>query len=185
MRKALLTLGAATLLGFLCGCATTAELPAPTATPSPASAPPPAPAVPVPSAPVPSSTPVPGQPGAVEGTVVRFASSRTTIDVTIGPDNATVRDFISMLPVTTRVEEFAGSEKIAYLPRELDVAGSPGSDPGDGDLIYYAPWGNLGFYYDAAGVGYSDQTIHLGTFDATATDLNDLVGADVTIEVVG
>lgn len=183
MRKALLALGAATLLGALCGCATTADGPAPTATPSPSPAqPPPAP---VPAAPVPSSTPVPGQPDAVEGTVLRFASSRTTIDVTIGPDNATVRELLSMLPITTRVEDFAGSEKIAYLPRELDVAGSPGSDPEDGDLIYYAPWGNLGFYYDAAGVGYSDQTIHLGTFDARATDLNDLEGADVTIEVVG
>ena len=90
-----------------------------------------------------------------------------------------------MLPVTTRFEEFAGSEKIAYLPRELDSAGSPGSDPQDGDLIYYAPWGNLAFYYDAAGVGYSDQTIHLGTYDSSIDELNELNGTDVTIEVVG
>ena len=92
----------------------------------------------------------------VIGTVVRFTSDRTSIDVTIGEDSPAVRDFLSMLPLQVPFEELAGREKIAYLPRELNVAGSPGSDPEDGDLIYYTPWGNLGFYYNAAGIGYSD-----------------------------
>ena len=41
----------------------------------------------------------------------------------------------------TPVEEFSGSEKIAYLPRELDTEDSPGSDQENGHLIYCAPWG--------------------------------------------
>jgi len=54
-----------------------------------------------------------------------------------------------MLPLTLALEEFNGREKISYLPRRLDTAGSGGSDPKDGDLIYFVPWGNLGFYYNA------------------------------------
>ena len=120
----------------------------------------------------------------VVGTVVRFSAGSTSVEVTIGEDNPAVRDFLSMLPLTLTLEEFNGREKIAYLPRELAHAGSPGSDPEDGDLIYYVPWGNIGFYYNTAGIGYSDQTIHLGTYDAPLDQLAQLEGQDVTVEVV-
>jgi hypothetical protein len=90
-----------------------------------------------------------------------------------------------MLPLTLTLEEFAGREKIAYLQRELAHSGSTGSDPEDGDLIYYVPWGNIGFYYNTAGIGYSDDTIHLGTYDASLDELEQLEGHDVTVEVVG
>ncbi len=120
----------------------------------------------------------------IVGTVVRFSARSTSVDVTIGEDNPAVRDFLSMLPLTLTLEEFAGREKIAYPPRELAHAGSPGSDPEDGDLIYYVPWGNLGFYYNAAGIDYSDQTIHLGTYDASLEQLAQLEGPDVSVEVV-
>jgi len=106
------------------------------------------------------------------------------VDATIGEDTPAVRDFLAMLPLTLDVEELSGREKIVYLPRELDIEGTPGSDPEDGDLIYYTPWGNLGFYYNASGVEYSDQTLHLGTYDASRDELDRLEGTDVTIEVV-
>jgi len=48
-----------------------------------------------------------------------------------------------MLPPTLTLEEFNGREKIAQPPRSLCYEGSPGSDPEDGDLIYFMPWGNL------------------------------------------
>jgi hypothetical protein len=120
----------------------------------------------------------------VVGTVVRFSAGSTSVEVTIDEDNPAVRDFLSMLPLTLTLEEFAGREKIAYLPRDLEHAGSPGSDPEDGDLIYYIPWGNLGFYYNTAGIGYSDQTIHLGTYEATQEQLEGLEGQSVTAEIV-
>jgi hypothetical protein len=120
----------------------------------------------------------------VVGAVVRFSTGSTSVEVTIGEDNPAVRDFLSMLPLTLTLEEFNGREKIAYLPRELAHAGSPGSDPEDSDLIYYVPWGNLGFYYNTAGIGYSDQTIHLGTYDASLDQLEQLEGQDVIVEVV-
>ena len=93
------------------------------------------------------------------------ASPRPTVqvDVTITEDNPTTRDFLSLLPLTIAFEEFNGREKIGYLPRELDIDGSPGHDPEDGDLIYFAPWGNLGFYYNTEGIEHDDRVIHLGT----------------------
>ena len=98
---------------------------------------------------------------------MRFTSERTSVDVTIGEDSSATRDFLSMLPLELTVEEFAGAEKIADLPRKLWYTGTAGSDPEDGDLIYYTPWDNLGLYYDARGIGYSDATLHLGTYQAT------------------
>ncbi len=116
--------------------------------------------------------------------MVRFSAGSTSVEVTIDEDNPAVRDWLAMLPLTLRLEEFNGREKIAYLPRELAHAGSPGSDPEDGDLIYYVPWGNLGFYYNTAGIGYSDQTIHLGTYNASLAQLEQLEGQEVTVELV-
>src|SRR6266511_3070188 len=120
---------------------------------------------------------------AIVGSVVRFSSTRTSVDVTIGQDNPAVRDFLSMLPLTLTVEEFTGREKISYLPRKLRHRGSPGSDPKNGDLIYFVPWGNLGFYYNAEGIGYSDATIHLGTYRAPLDQLEPLEGR-VTVEII-
>ncbi len=139
---------------------------------------------PEPVPPVPCASPAPAASAdRVVGTVVRFSNGTSSVDVTSGEDSPAVRDLLSMLPLTLTLEEFAGREKIAYLPRELAYDGSPGSDPEDGDLIYYTPWGNLGFYYDTAGVGYSDQTLHIGTYDASLDQFEDLEG-QVTVEVV-
>jgi hypothetical protein len=118
----------------------------------------------------------------VVGTVVRFSSGGTQVDVTIDQDTRAVRDFLSMLPQTLALEDLSGREKIAYLPRELDYGDTTGSDPEDGDLIYFTPWGNLGFYYDATGVGYSDQTLHLGTYTASREQLDALEGPEVTVD---
>lgn len=120
----------------------------------------------------------------VLGTVVRFTAGSASVDVTIGEDNPTVRDFLSLLPLTMKLEEFAGREKIGYISRKLMVKGSKGSDPEDGDLIYFVPWGNLGFYYNALGIGYSDQTIHIGKYRATPAELARFEGQSVTVEIV-
>ena len=140
------------------------------------------------AAPAPSAEPtveaVTPPEASVEGTIVRFSSGSTQVDVTIGPKNPTVLDFLSLLPTTIRMEEFAGREKIGYFDRELTTEGSPGSDPVDGDLIYFSPWGNIGFYYNADGIDYSDLTVHLGTYEATEAELSGFESGPVTIEVV-
>lgn len=52
-------------------------------------------------------------------------------------------------------------------------------------LIYYTPWQNLGFYYNTSGIGHSDQTIHIGRYDATAEKLARFEGQKTTVEIVG
>lgn len=194
MRGKLAITGALALLLTLAGCTTpdatetsqpaTHTAPSSTTAPSTAHAPAPAAAQPAaPSSTAGSGGPAPA-PTAAARTVVRFSSSGTAVDVAITPDNPTARDFLSMLPLTLSVEEFAGREKIGNLPRALATAGSPGSHPQNGDLIYFVPWGNLGFYYNTDGIGYSDQTIHLGTYTATPDQLGRLEGGNVTVEIV-
>jgi hypothetical protein len=57
-------------------------------------------------------------------------------------DSKTTRDFISLLPLTLTLEDYAGREKVSGLPKKLSTEGAPsGSDPSVGDIAYYAPWG--------------------------------------------
>ena len=59
-------------------------------------------------------------------------------------DNATTRDFLSLLPMTLTLEDYASTEKIGYPPRKLSIAGAPaGVDPSVGDIAYY-PMGQPG-----------------------------------------
>ncbi len=115
---------------------------------------------------------------------MRFTAGGTSIDVTMGEESPAVRDFLGMLPLTLPFEEYAGEEKIGYLPRKLNIEGSSGSDPEDGDLIYFVPWGNLGFYYNTNGVGYSDDVIYIGRYEATVDQLERLEDGEVTIDLV-
>jgi hypothetical protein len=149
----------------------------------------PEPAVPEPGTAIQTASPHPssastGAARQVQGAIVRFTAGSYSVDVTVGADTPAVRDFLSMLPLRLPFEEFSGREKIAYLPRELNTAGSPGSDPEDGDLIYFTPWGNLGFYYNAAGIDYSDDTLHIGRYQATAEQLRHLENGEVTVTLV-
>jgi hypothetical protein len=98
-------------------------------------------------------------------------------------DNATARDFLSLLPMTVTLEDYAQTEKITYLPRKLSRAGAPpGIDPSVGDITYYAPWGNLAIFYKD--FGYSRGLIHLGRIDSGIEALNVPGPLKVTIESV-
>jgi hypothetical protein len=79
-------------------------------------------------------------------------------------DSPTTRDFISLLPLTLTLEDYAGTEKIAYLSRKLSEEDAPaGVDPSVGDITYYAPWGNLALFYKD--FGYAKALIKLGSID--------------------
>ena len=119
----------------------------------------------------------------IVGSVIRFTTGLARIDVTIEQDSPAVRDFVSMLPMTLVFEDFAGNEKISYLPRELDHAETPGSALHRGDFLYYIPWGNVGFWYSDRTAGLSGDSLVLGTFDPAA-DLALFDGASVLAELV-
>ena len=51
--------------------------------------------------------------------------------------SASAADFASMLPLSMTLEDYAATEKIAYLPRKLTTAGAPaGVDPAVADIAY-------------------------------------------------
>jgi len=138
-----------------------------------------------------SSSPAPSTSGApqdgtgdgVVGMVVRFAAGSTVVDVTIDENTPTTRDFLSMLPMTLAFEDFGGREKVADPPRPFNYDGATGMTPENGDLFSYMPWGNLGFFYDAVGLGHSDDLVRIGRTDAI-DELVRLDGQQVTIEIV-
>jgi hypothetical protein len=79
-------------------------------------------------------------------------------------DIASARDFASLLPLDLTIDDYATNEKIAYLPRKLTEEGSgPFANEAPGDLCYYAPWGNLAFFYDS--YRFSRGLIRLGRIE--------------------
>lgn len=96
-------------------------------------------------------------------------------------DNPTSRDFLTLLPLTLTFEDYAGTEKIGYLPRNLSTQDAPsGSDPSVGDLTLYAPWGNLAIFY--RDYGYSNELIKLGNIESGIEKLASITG-DFTVKI--
>ncbi|WP_409527283.1 cyclophilin-like fold protein [Rhizobium lentis] len=93
---------------------------------------------------------------------IRLTFGEHTMTATLY-DNASDRDFASLLPLELEIKDFGSNEKIAYLPRKLTVEGhGPFSDERPYDLCYYMPWGNLAmFYADYKHPGL----VRLGRFD--------------------
>lgn len=60
-------------------------------------------------------------------------------------DSHSARDFFAMLPLTLPLEDYADTEKIAYLPRKLTTQGAPkGIDPNVGGSHLLRPVGESG-----------------------------------------
>ena len=79
-------------------------------------------------------------------------------------DNPSARELLGMLPLDLVIGDYSTNEKIAYLPRKLTgIRDEPFGGERPGDIAYYAPWGNLVFYY--VSYRYSKGLIRLGRFD--------------------
>jgi len=92
---------------------------------------------------------------------IRMNIEGTALTATLN-DNATTRDFASLLPLTLTLTDYEATEKISDLPKPLSTKGSPpGSDPSVGDISYYAPWGNLAVFYRES--RYASGLVKLGT----------------------
>jgi hypothetical protein len=88
------------------------------------------------------------------------AAGEVRIKITIGDtvitarlaENATALYLTAQLPLTLTFKDFNQVEKIAKLPRRLSLEGAPaGDDPDIRDIGYYAPSGDLVFYYGDVG----------------------------------
>ena len=91
-------------------------------------------------------------------------------------------DFVSLLPLSLTLEDYASTEKISDLPRRLSTEGAPpGFDPSVGDIAYYAPWGNLAIYY--RDFEYSTGLVSLGTLASGADIFASSSSMQVTFEL--
>ena len=73
-------------------------------------------------------------------------------------------DFLSLLPLSVKAEDFNSTEKIFYLSKKLNTQNEPyGINPKAGDITYYAPWGNIAIFYK--NFRYSNNLIYLGKFE--------------------
>jgi len=79
-------------------------------------------------------------------------------------DNATARDFASLLPLTLTMTDYDTIERVSNLPRKLSTQGAPeGMAPVAGELTHYAPWGNLAIFIKPR--SYSRSLLPLGKID--------------------
>lgn len=129
-----------------------------------------------------------GETGEVETSLDEEENMRitlTTEDTVITAtliDGETTQDFISLLPLTLTLEDYAGTEKISDLPRRLSTEGAPaGSDASVGDITYYAPWGNLAIFY--RDFRYASGLIILGKIDADVELFRNSEVITVTIDL--
>lgn len=117
-----------------------------------------------------------------EATPIRITVGDTVLDGrlwTIPP----AQDLIAQLPLTMEFRDLNNVEKIARLPEELTMDGvPPGDDPEPQDIGYYAPSGDLVFYY--GDVGYWNGIVRLGVFDSDVDAIRDQSGPfTATIEL--
>jgi len=78
-------------------------------------------------------------------------------------DNPTAKDFISLLPLTVKLDDYANTEKIFYPERKLSTQGAGSINALVGDITYYSPWGNVAIFYKD--FGNSSSLIRIAKID--------------------
>jgi hypothetical protein len=136
-------------------------------------------------APAPSPGPSPASgdqnASAPNGTPIRISFGDNELTARLD-DNATARDLAAQLPLTLTFRDHNSVEKTAPLPRELSLEGAPeGHDPAAGDIGYWAPGGNLVFYYDS-GAPFFNGIVRIGEFDGEM-DAIERLSQDVSVTV--
>ena len=79
-------------------------------------------------------------------------------------DNPASRSLAEQMPFTVELKDYAGTEKIFYPKQSLNKEGAPnGADASAGDIMYYAPWGDVAIFYK--NFGYANGLIKLGAIE--------------------
>lgn len=113
---------------------------------------------------------------------IRFVFENDMVTATLNGSRA-AQEFLSLLPLTLKLTDYAGTEKVGDLPSALSANDAPpGSEPSAGDIAYYAPWGNLAIFYKD--FRYSDGLVILGRFDGEIELLAKPYSLTVTISSV-
>lgn len=114
---------------------------------------------------------------------IRFLVGEDEIVVRL-EDNPAAESLYAMLPMELNFEDYNNTEKIAYPDETLTTDGAPDRcTPQRGDLCFYAPWGNLCFFY--RDFRESPSLVPLGTVESGVEYLESLnTVASVTAEAV-
>lgn len=100
---------------------------------------------------------------------IRIDVEGTAITATLD-DNEAAKDFVSLLPLTLTLKDYAATEKISDLPKRLSTKGAPaGFKPSVGDVTFYEPWGNLAIFHKD--FSYSSGLVKLGKIDSSIETL--------------
>lgn len=89
-------------------------------------------------------------------------------------DNRAAKDLYEQLPLTVKVEDFGGDEKIFYPLNKLSVAGVKIAAAKEGTLAYYEPWGDVVLFYK--NFGTADGLYELGSAIAGIGRISHLSG---------
>lgn len=116
---------------------------------------------------------------------IRVTSGETVLDATLD-DNATARDFASLLPLTLQMDDLFKREKYGRLPRPLTAGGEPRSSYEIGNIVYWSPGPDIAIFYDHDGESIpAPGIVILGQITSKADALKQYDGTvDVTIEAV-
>lgn len=120
------------------------------------------------------------------------ADSMPRVCITIGDqamtlmlnNNTTARDFVSRLPLTVNMSDFAGTEKIFTPSPGLTTRDAPhGCHPKAGDVASYSPWRNIAIYY-RDGPSYSSDMIPIGRIEGDISVLKTSGSLSVRFEII-
>lgn len=116
---------------------------------------------------------------------IKITAGNDTLAATLA-DNPTANDFITLLPLTVKLDDYASTEKIFYPSRKLSTENAPsGIDPEAGDITYYAPWGNIAIFYKD--FDYSSGLVKIGRIESGIETLQEASGSidNVRFELAG
>lgn len=87
----------------------------------------------------------------------------------------------AQLPLRVAIEDYSTNEKIFYPPKALDTGDSPLAQAGAGTLAYYAPWGDVVFFY--GDYRENPSLFELGQVVSGGEQIREMSGT-VTIEAI-
>jgi hypothetical protein len=99
-------------------------------------------------------------------------------------DNATAREFVSLLPLNLSMNDLFGREKYGDLPRPISESGPRKNRYEVGEIAYWSPGHQVAVYYHQDGEAIpSPGVIPIAKLDAGTEAFNVPGSVEVTIEV--
>lgn len=99
-------------------------------------------------------------------------------------DNATTKDFVSMLPLTLSMDDIRNREKLGYLSRNLAEGGTVQTTYEVGDISYWPNGPGVAVFYNHDGREVVSGLIPLGKIISGIENFNVTGSVEVTIDVV-